>query len=492
MYKMIEPYFALLISIVDGYCLFMLLEEFGERRIKKKWLNCLLVVSIWLLVVKILSYAALSAFSNSLSKQVLVLGLQMLIAYFISNFLYCGRQTVKLFVTLVYMALRFISAQIGLGIKLVLMYLIDHLAMVIDEMNNQKFIYLLIDILNFSEKVFILAVLYISVKIIAKNYKYAFDRKSVKEMISYMLLPFMGSFTSVISYLIIQLINERENIIYYDNYVSIYTLITTIFLMSWLTILYGFKLQQDVMGLTEQNIKEQVLKNQILQMQNSMTEMEHFYESFSKVKHDMKNQMAVMEKMLTVQKPEYGENKKEQNPEKDNGEMLQFFQDMQSQLDNLEQRIQTGNVVSDAVISSKFHYAAKEVYGIILDTQDFLLSDKVNVRAYDIGIILNNGLDNAIEACRKLHLKNPDRETYIKIKSFWKNQMFFIEIENSFDGSIIWGNDGYPCSTKKEEGIHGIGLRNIRRCALKYEGDMDCIADNEVFILSVMLKGSLY
>ena len=70
--------------------------------------------------------------------------------------------------------------------------------------------------------------------------------------------------------------------------------------------------------------------------------------------------------------------------------------------------------------------------------------------------------------------------------------MFFIEIENSFDGSIIWGNDGYPCSTKKEEGIHGIGLRNIRRCALKYEGDMDCIADNGVFILSVMLKGSLY
>ncbi|MDE6606274.1 MAG: ATP-binding protein [Lachnospiraceae bacterium] len=37
--------------------------------------------------------------------------------------------------------------------------------------------------------------------------------------------------------------------------------------------------------------------------------------------------------------------------------------------------------------------------------------------------------------------------------------------------------------------IHGIGLKNIRYCAMKYAGDIDCIAEKGRFILSVMLKG---
>ena len=205
--------------------------------------------------------------------------------------------------------------------------------------------------------------------------------------------------------------------------------------------------------------------------------MERFYESVSHVKHDMKNQMSVMEKLLRERQIT------------ENEEITGYFEDMQKTLMNLEQKIHTGNVVSDAVISSKFYYASKELKGIHLEADGFLLTDKVHVRAYDIGIILNNGLDNAIEACRKARLKNQDKELYIKIKSFWKQNMFFIEIENSFDGEVKWGKDGYPCSTKADSKLHGIGLKNIRYCALKYAGDMDCIAEKGRFILSVMLKG---
>lgn len=117
------------------------------------------------------------------------------------------------------------------------------------------------------------------------------------------------------------------------------------------------------------------------------------------------------------------------------------------------------------------------------------MTDEVHVRAYDIGIILNNGLDNAIEACQKTRQKQPDSKVFIKIKSFWKQKMFFIEIENSFDGEVKWQKDGYPCSTKAKSEIHGIGLKNIRYCALKYGGDIDCITEQGKFILSVMLKG---
>ncbi len=47
---------------------------------------------------------------------------------------------------------------------------------------------------------------------------------------------------------------------------------------------------------------------------------------------------------------------------------------------------------------------------------------------------------------------------------------------------------GYPISTKEESKSQGIGLRNIRNRAKKYSGDIDCIINDDRFILSVMLK----
>ena len=118
-----------------------------------------------------------------------------------------------------------------------------------------------------------------------------------------------------------------------------------------------------------------------------------------------------------------------------------------------------------------------------------MLSDAVTIKAYDMGIILNNGLDNAIEACIRMREKQPDAEAYITIRSFTAKNMYFIEIENSFDGSALSCKDsGLPISTKEDKEVHGIGLKNIRKCAVKYGGDLDCIVKGNKFTLSVMVK----
>lgn len=91
--------------------------------------------------------------------------------------------------------------------------------------------------------------------------------------------------------------------------------------------------------------------------------MERFYEGVRHVKHDMKNQMAVMERLLRECQITF---------EKEIG---QYFADMQNTLTYLEQKIHTGNVVSDAVISGKFYQASKEINDIHLDADDFLLTD---------------------------------------------------------------------------------------------------------------------
>ena len=102
--------------------------------------------------------------------------------------------------------------------------------------------------------------------------------------------------------------------------------------------------------------------------------------------------------------------------------------------------------------------------GIRLDADGFMVSEAVAIRAYDIGIILNNGLDNAIEACMRMREKNPNAEAYIAIKSFMAKGMYFIEIENSFDGMALFDKDsGFPISTKEDKEVHGIGLKNIKK-----------------------------
>jgi len=475
MYKVLEPFIEVAAYIIDGYCMRILFEKFGEQRMKGGIIYNILTVSSWLAVNVAIRYFV---FINPIFQNYLLsFGLRVAAIYIIGFCFYKSRQGVYLFLALLFIALRYALSEIGCSIRLFMVHGIERLTLQTEFFHNLKVIKFFVDSIYVFIDMTAIVLFYLAVKFIAKNHRLSIEKRSIKELVSYMLPTFIGSIVSVAFHYILLMINEREHIMDYDNYTEIYMFIIIVSVSILLIILYGFRLQAELMDLQNERTQKSVLKNQIMQMENSMLEMERFYESVSRVKHDMKNQMAVMENMLS------------RNQIAENIEITQYFQDMQNTLLNLEQKIHTGNVVSDAVISSKFYYAAKELKNIYLDANGFLFTDKVHVRAYDIGIILNNGLDNAIEACQKASLNKLDRKMYIKIKSFWKNKMFFIEIENSFDGEIKWGKDGYPCSTKKDDEIHGIGLKNIRYCALKYGGDIDFIAENDTFILSVMLKG---
>lgn len=474
MYEAAELIITVIRYLFNGYCLCLLFREFMKPKIRQRTVHYFLVIMVWFIIKMAVRYSVYASPQIVLEMEIPYFVFKLIVIYFIGVFFYQSRQSAKVFTALLFVALDSIFNQIGYAVMLFWSYGVDKLSEV---MYNVAIIITMVKFIDLLVEIIIEILLYLSVKIIIKNHCRPIDGSNTKETMFYTLPVFMGALTAIIFRFIIAVINKEHHLVYYDNYIEIYLFITLISVVVWLVILYSFKLQQEMAGLQEERTQKNVLENQISQMENSMLEMERFYESVSHVKHDMKNQMAVMEKLLKEQQVTVNE------------EITGYFEDMQKTLMNLEQKIHTGNVVSDAVISSKFYYAAKELKGIHLEADGFLLTDKVHVRAYDIGIILNNGLDNAIEACRKARLKNQDKELYIKIKSFWKQKMFFIEIENSFDGEVKWGKDGYPCSTKADSNIHGIGLKNIRYCALKYGGDMDCIAEEEKFILSVMLKG---
>lgn len=110
---------------------------------------------------------------------------------------------------------------------------------------------------------------------------------------------------------------------------------------------------------------------------------------------------------------------------------------------------------------------------------------------YDIGVILGNALDNAVEACGRLREEEPEADCFIRLCSFLEGEMFLLEIRNRFDGKVITREGREFPETRKGDGeSHGIGLANIKRTCEKYHGAVEWTAREGVFTLSVMLRNA--
>lgn len=97
----------------------------------------------------------------------------------------------------------------------------------------------------------------------------------------------------------------------------------------------------------------------------------------------------------------------------------------------------------------------------------------------ELCLILNNALENAVEACMKL----PEKERRIKVQAAVKQNRFLLRISNRFDGSLS-ETEVLPV-TKKVGKEHGYGLPNIQRAAQRKGGSMKCRTENEYFVLDV-------
>ena len=104
------------------------------------------------------------------------------------------------------------------------------------------------------------------------------------------------------------------------------------------------------------------------------------------------------------------------------------------------------------------------------------------IDVFDISVILNNALANAIEAARG------SEGAFIRVTSRRKANAWLIEIKNSFAGEIVLEEEsGLPRTSKRNEEGHGFGLANIRKVAQKYYGDISFVYDENIFGLTVML-----
>ena len=263
----------------------------------------------------------------------------------------------------------------------------------------------------------------------------------------------------------------------YDRFPILIIIVPAILSLSLLSILYVVKTFQDMIALNREKNSRIILEKQIENMQEHMEAMERIYSGIRSMKHDMKNTLAVIMQLAG----------------REEAELQTYLSELNQSFDNLEFQFKTGNTVVDTLLNMKYHEAIRIIPDIRIDAERLLFSDEMHIQSYDIGVMIGNALDNAMEACRKLKAEDPEAETFIRLTSFKKGKMIFIEVENSFNGRVVKKKQSeFPVTDKTDKREHGIGLLNIKHTAEKYHGAVDWSVDGKVFTLSVMMKNGNY
>lgn len=237
-------------------------------------------------------------------------------------------------------------------------------------------------------------------------------------------------------------------------------------------IVTAVRLFRGVVQFKEAEAKRLLLENGITDIHRQVAEMQDIYGDMRGLRHDLRGHIesltAYVHNHLADTQPE----------------IEHYLEQMKKTTERLDFADKTGHPITDIILyqirsqaqrqgiefTASFHYPADAPYDI-----------------YDISVILNNGLKNALEACGKV---SPPAS--MEVRSYSKGKLFFIEIENDFVGELNWDKEReLPSTTKADKRHHGIGLSNIARCAEKYQGSMEIEVTQKEnrrrFCLAVML-----
>ena len=206
-------------------------------------------------------------------------------------------------------------------------------------------------------------------------------------------------------------------------------------------------------SLAENYIKKSKLA--LLQKENELYSrqceiMQSSTEDLQAFRHDMSNQLIILNHLLEEGKDE----------------------EARRQLDQLSRFIKgkviystSGNIIIDGLVNYKLQSVASE--NIKVETE-IVVPEQLNIDIADFVTLLGNLLDNALEALKKV-----DREQRIlTIKIVFSQERLIGRITNTYCGEIHQKDDKILTS-KKEKQKHGYGLSNVEKIIKKYNGYME-------------------
>ena len=311
------------------------------------------------------------------------------------------------------------------------------------------------------DRVISLALLGISAGYIVKTYVYKREDMSRKEM--FMLI--VPSITGMTGYGILIRYQTSSGMSWMEPIYGLYNGLAFLhFGISILTIVVMTVLFQNIKVRQEEKLQNELLATQIDSIERHIRQVESLYQNIRSIRHDMTNHILTLERLYA------GNNV---------AEAMDYGEELKSALSQIAGEIKSGNPVTDVILQELKNEAEKRK---IRYQSDFYYPTGTNINAFDVSVILNNALQNAMENARK------SEAPYISVLSYHRNHAYMIEIINSFTGNLQWDEErGLPVTSKEKTEGHGYGLSNIRMVARKYAGDIAIDVKDHEFHLSIML-----
>lgn len=212
-------------------------------------------------------------------------------------------------------------------------------------------------------------------------------------------------------------------------------------------------------------VEEERKKSELLIYQGRVEDMEQYVGDLERMqdgirgmKHDIRNYMEDIRALMALGEDSQGQK-----------ELNGYLSGMERTLQEFNVRYKTGNPVTDVLLNR--HMVKARELGVSVDWA-FSFPGELNIDPFDMSIILNNGLNNALESCEKL----PKEQRWVTLRGFSQGKMFLMEIKNA--------------AREGDQVTPDLGMKNMMRCVEKYCGHMEWGLMEGEFRLTVLLQGN--
>ena len=213
--------------------------------------------------------------------------------------------------------------------------------------------------------------------------------------------------------------------------------------------------------------RESVLKGNLLaESRKHFEALEQQMKETRRIRHDMKHHLETAEELMI--KDGY------------TGEGLQYLEQV---IGRTKRRNSGGPDVGNSMVNATIEaQMARMLRDIRLECAGGLRGD-LQADSYDLCVMFNNLLSNAIEACEKL--KRQEKRISLRLRQAPGAQI--IEVENPIEWQVDVEKLGHYTS-KQDKTAHGLGLLNVMEAVERSKGKIEFKADGGSFQVRIQLK----
>lgn len=214
----------------------------------------------------------------------------------------------------------------------------------------------------------------------------------------------------------------------------------------------------------EKNTEYELWQMKGNELQNVITYQSEVNEEMKKTRHDMKKHLGNILYMIENDQTEKAK---------------EYIGKLTDAILATKQNVYTGNYIIDAILNKHMVLCKSKNVKLELSVDEI---PKLDTNPVDISAILDNLLDNAIEAVEKPEII----KRCIEVKLFLYKNNFTVVVKNPYDAKLQI-NEKYISTSKSEQMEHGYGLKSVESAVERNGGVFNYYAEESEFTAVVML-----